>query len=107
MPTVIYGMKILSQNVQGITVPISGHYIPEEQPDFLIDQLFKFFGEQDQWVIDLTHLDSLRWYRIAVLGALFSVIFASQFFWTPHFGQITPVVTLLDQTIFGLWIYFG
>jgi len=44
MPTVIYGMKILAQNVQGITVPNSGHYIPEEQPDFLIDQLFKFFG---------------------------------------------------------------
>ena len=44
MPTVIYGMKILAQNVQGITVPNSGHFIPEEQPDFLIDQLFKFFG---------------------------------------------------------------
>ena len=36
MPTVIYGMKILAQNVQGITVPNSGHYIPEEQPDFVI-----------------------------------------------------------------------
>ena len=44
MPTVIYGMKILAQNVQGITVPNSGHYIPEEQPRFLVDQLFKFFG---------------------------------------------------------------
>jgi pimeloyl-ACP methyl ester carboxylesterase len=44
MPTIIYGMKILAQNVTGITVPNSGHYIPEEQPKFLIDQLFKFFG---------------------------------------------------------------
>ena len=44
MPTIIYGMKILAQNVQGITVPNSGHYIPEEQPKFVIDQLFKFFG---------------------------------------------------------------
>jgi pimeloyl-ACP methyl ester carboxylesterase len=44
MPTVIYGMKILAQNVTGITVPNSGHYIPEEQPKFLVDQLFKFFG---------------------------------------------------------------
>jgi pimeloyl-ACP methyl ester carboxylesterase len=44
MPTVIYGMKILAQNVQGVTVPNSGHYIPEEQRTFLVDQLFKFFG---------------------------------------------------------------
>jgi pimeloyl-ACP methyl ester carboxylesterase len=44
MPTVIYGMKILAQNVTGITVPNSGHFIPEEQPQFLIDQLLKFFG---------------------------------------------------------------
>jgi pimeloyl-ACP methyl ester carboxylesterase len=44
MPTVIYGMKILAQNVTGITVPNSGHYIPEEQPKFLVDQLFEFFG---------------------------------------------------------------
>ena len=46
MPTIIYGMKILAQNVQGITVPNSGHYIPEEQPKFVIDQLFKFFGNR-------------------------------------------------------------
>ena len=43
MPSIIYAMKILAQNVTGITVPISGHFIPEEQPQFLIDQLFKFF----------------------------------------------------------------
>jgi pimeloyl-ACP methyl ester carboxylesterase len=44
MPTIIYGMKILAQNVTGITVPNSGHYIPEEQPKFLVDHLFKFFA---------------------------------------------------------------
>jgi pimeloyl-ACP methyl ester carboxylesterase len=44
MPTIIYGMKILAQNVQGVTVPNSGHYIPEEQPKFVEDHLFKFFG---------------------------------------------------------------
>ena len=37
MQTIIYGMKILAQNVTGITVPNSGHYIPEEQPQFVID----------------------------------------------------------------------
>jgi pimeloyl-ACP methyl ester carboxylesterase len=36
-------MKILAQNVQAITVPNSGHFIPEEQPDFVVDQLLKFF----------------------------------------------------------------
>ena len=44
MPTVIYGMKILAQNVTGITVPNSGHYIPEEQPDVVVKLLNKFFS---------------------------------------------------------------
>jgi pimeloyl-ACP methyl ester carboxylesterase len=44
MPSIIYGMKILAQNVQGITVPNSGHWIPEEQPQFVINQLSNFFG---------------------------------------------------------------
>jgi pimeloyl-ACP methyl ester carboxylesterase len=43
MPSVVYGMKILAQNVTGIIVPNSGHWIPEEQPEFLTDQLLKFF----------------------------------------------------------------
>jgi pimeloyl-ACP methyl ester carboxylesterase len=41
---VVYGMKILAQNVQGIIVPNSGHWIPEEQPDFVIKVLDNFFG---------------------------------------------------------------
>ena len=44
MPTVIYGMKILAQNVQGILVPNSGHFIPEEQPEVVINLVNKFFG---------------------------------------------------------------
>ena len=43
MQSIVYGMKILAQNVTGITVQNSGHFIPEEQPQFLVDQLFKFF----------------------------------------------------------------
>lgn len=46
MPSIIYGMKILAQYVTGITVPNSGHFIPEEQPQFLSDQLLKFFGNK-------------------------------------------------------------
>jgi pimeloyl-ACP methyl ester carboxylesterase len=45
MQSVVYGMKILAQNVQGITVPNSGHFIPEEQPKFVIEQLTKFFNQ--------------------------------------------------------------
>jgi len=41
---VIYGMKILAQNVQGITVPNSGHFIPEEQPVFLVKLLNNSFS---------------------------------------------------------------
>jgi pimeloyl-ACP methyl ester carboxylesterase len=44
MPTVIYGMKILAQSVLGITVPNSGHFIPEEQPVLLVKLLNNFFS---------------------------------------------------------------
>jgi pimeloyl-ACP methyl ester carboxylesterase len=43
-PTIVYGMQKLAQNTTGIIVPNSGHWIPEERPDFVIDQLSKFFG---------------------------------------------------------------
>jgi pimeloyl-ACP methyl ester carboxylesterase len=37
----------LAANVQGVIVPYSGHWIPEERPDFLLDQLSKFFGNSN------------------------------------------------------------
>jgi pimeloyl-ACP methyl ester carboxylesterase len=36
--------QALAANVTGITVPLSGHWIPEEQPEFVIEQLAKFFN---------------------------------------------------------------
>jgi pimeloyl-ACP methyl ester carboxylesterase len=45
MYSIEYRMKILTQNVTGITVPNSGHWIQEEQPQFVIEQLAKFFRE--------------------------------------------------------------
>jgi pimeloyl-ACP methyl ester carboxylesterase len=39
-----YGMKQLAQNVTAITVPNSGHYIPEEQPDVVVKLLNNFFS---------------------------------------------------------------
>jgi pimeloyl-ACP methyl ester carboxylesterase len=39
-----YGMKLLAQNVTGITVPNSGHFIPEEQPDVVVKLLNNFFS---------------------------------------------------------------
>jgi pimeloyl-ACP methyl ester carboxylesterase len=44
MPAVIYGMQQLAQNVTGVVVPNSGHWIPEEQPVFLANLLNNFFG---------------------------------------------------------------
>jgi pimeloyl-ACP methyl ester carboxylesterase len=38
-------MKILAQNVTGITVPNSGHWIPEEQPDVVVKLLNNFFSD--------------------------------------------------------------
>ena len=40
----LYAMKALAQNVRGIQVPNSGHWIPEERPDFVIKMLENFFG---------------------------------------------------------------
>jgi pimeloyl-ACP methyl ester carboxylesterase len=40
----LYGMQKLAQNVTGIKVPLSGHWIPEEQPDFVIKKLTSFFS---------------------------------------------------------------
>ena len=37
--------QALAANVTGITVPLSGHWIPEEQPKFVIEQLAKFFNQ--------------------------------------------------------------
>jgi pimeloyl-ACP methyl ester carboxylesterase len=39
-----YGMKILAQNVTGITAPNSGHFIQEEQPVFVVKLLNNFFS---------------------------------------------------------------
>jgi len=36
-------MQQLAENVQGIIVPNLRHWIPEEQPEFVIDQPFSFF----------------------------------------------------------------
>jgi pimeloyl-ACP methyl ester carboxylesterase len=44
MPTIISGMQQLAENVQGIKVPNSGHFIAEEQPQFVVNQLSDFFG---------------------------------------------------------------
>jgi hypothetical protein len=37
-------MNQVAQNVQSITVPNTGHWIPKEQPQFVIDQLSRIFG---------------------------------------------------------------
>jgi pimeloyl-ACP methyl ester carboxylesterase len=41
---IVYGMKIVAQNVQTIIVPNSGHWIPEEQPVFVVKLLNNFFS---------------------------------------------------------------
>ena len=37
-------MLQMAQNVQGMQVPNSGHWIPEERPDIIIKLLNNFFG---------------------------------------------------------------
>ncbi len=42
--TTLNSTQALAENVKGVIVPFSGHWIPEERPDFVLDQLSKFFG---------------------------------------------------------------
>ena len=37
-------MRLLATNVTGGVIPDSGHWIAEERPSFLTEQLFAFFG---------------------------------------------------------------
>jgi pimeloyl-ACP methyl ester carboxylesterase len=37
----------LATNLHGFIVPLSGHWIPEEQPQFVIKQLTNFFGQNN------------------------------------------------------------
>jgi pimeloyl-ACP methyl ester carboxylesterase len=41
-------MRLLATDVSGSIIPNTGHWIPEERPEFLADQLFKFFGNNTQ-----------------------------------------------------------
>ena len=45
--TTLNSIQALAENVQGVIVPFSGHWIPEEQPQFVIDQLSKFFRNEN------------------------------------------------------------
>ena len=40
----VLGIQQLAENVQGIRLPNSGHFIAEEQPQFVIGHLSNFFG---------------------------------------------------------------
>jgi pimeloyl-ACP methyl ester carboxylesterase len=44
-PAALTSMKALATDVRGGVVPLSGHWIAEERPDFLIKELAKFFSE--------------------------------------------------------------
>jgi len=44
MSSIEYGMRQLAENVTSITVPNSGHWIAEEQPNVVVKLLNNFFG---------------------------------------------------------------
>ena len=54
-------MKMLAQNVTGIIVPNSGHYIAEEQPDVVVKLLNNFFSGNSTTSNrrDLTHSSAI------------------------------------------------
>jgi hypothetical protein len=40
-------MQAVAEDVQGMTVDQAGHYLAEERPSFLSEQLLAFFEESD------------------------------------------------------------
>ena len=40
-------MQAVAEDVQGMTVEQAGHYLAEERPSFLSEQLLAFFEESD------------------------------------------------------------
>lgn len=46
-PHILQAMQALAQNVRGGVVPDCGHYIPEECPSYLTQQLLSFFAEEE------------------------------------------------------------
>jgi pimeloyl-ACP methyl ester carboxylesterase len=38
-----YSFQKVANNVTGITLPNTGHFIPEERPNFLTKQILEFF----------------------------------------------------------------
>lgn len=57
----LISMKSLATDVRGGIVPFSGHWIPEERPDFLIEQLTKFFRESHNNDNFYTNLHVSKW----------------------------------------------
>ncbi|HEX2174097.1 MAG TPA: alpha/beta fold hydrolase [Dehalococcoidia bacterium] len=43
---VVESLRRVATDARGEVVPDCGHFIPEEQPEFLIDRLLAFFGEE-------------------------------------------------------------
>jgi pimeloyl-ACP methyl ester carboxylesterase len=44
--TALRSMQLLAEDVRGGVIERCGHWIPEERPEYLLDQLVKFFAEQ-------------------------------------------------------------
>jgi hypothetical protein len=43
---VLNSMKLVTTDVRGGGIPFTGHWIPEEQPVYLLNELAKFFSER-------------------------------------------------------------
>lgn len=43
---VLNSMKLVATDVRGGGIPFTGHWIPEEQPVYLLNELAKFFSER-------------------------------------------------------------
>ncbi|MEJ7643511.1 MAG: alpha/beta hydrolase [Chryseolinea sp.] len=42
----LQSFRAVADNVRGGVVPDCGHYVPEERPEFVVEQLLTFFGEE-------------------------------------------------------------
>ena len=46
----------VANNVTGITLPNTGHFIPEERPNFVTKQILEFFNNTFFFVVDFVYI---------------------------------------------------
>jgi hypothetical protein len=56
-------LESLATKVKGVTIQLSVHWISEEQSEFVVEQLLKFFGENKKGIYQIRTTSLLLLFR--------------------------------------------